>query len=83
VVAVRNLSLIAACLASSGTLALEPDQVFEKVSPSVVVVAGQTINEGEIAFGSGVVVAPGEIVTNCHVIEDAVSPNRGRTSATS
>lgn len=69
---VRILSLIVAFLISSATLALEPDQIFEKVSPSVVIVFGQTVNEGEIARGSGVVIAPGEIVTNCHVIKDAV-----------
>jgi len=49
--------------------ALEPEQVFEKASPSVVTVQTLDSTGHLIGFGSGVVIAPGEVVTNCHVVE--------------
>ena len=52
--------------------ALEPDQVYAKVAPSiVVVVAYKSAKPGDSTLGSGVIIAPGQIVTNCHVIEGA------------
>jgi serine protease Do len=59
-------------IGSSVALALEPDEVFAKVSRSIVVVVGYNNSDpDESMLGSGVVVAPGEIVTNCHVIDNA------------
>ena len=52
--------------------ALEPEQVFEKASPSVVTVETLDITGSIVSFGSGVVIAPGEVITNCHVVEDRV-----------
>jgi hypothetical protein len=43
---VRILPVAVALLTSSGVSALEPDQIFEKVSPSVVIVVGQTASTG-------------------------------------
>ena len=57
---------------SSPIRALEPDQVYAKVAPSiVVVVAYKSANPDDSVQGSGVIIAPGQIVTNCHVIEGA------------
>ncbi len=48
-------------------------QVFAKVSASVVVVLGRGVEGKAVAQGSGVVVAPEQVVTNCHVLGEAVS----------
>jgi len=56
---------------SSVATALEPDKVFAKVSKSIVMVGAQGASPDEVALGSGVVIAPGEIITNCHVVENA------------
>lgn len=46
-------------------------EVFEGVSDSVVIVYGKN-REGRVtSMGSGVVMAADEVVTNCHVIEEA------------
>src|SRR4051794_22416499 len=53
-------------------LALEPDELYAKLAPSIVVVLGQkTANPEFSKQGSGVVIAAGQVVTNCHVIEGA------------
>ncbi len=52
--------------------ALEPEQVFEKASPSVVTVQTLDATGSIIGLGSGVVIAPGEVITNCHVVADGV-----------
>lgn len=51
--------------------ALGPSEVFDKVSPSVWAVRGLDESERPVSYGSGVVVGPGRLVTNCHVIEQA------------
>ena len=57
-------------LAAANTAALEPDKLFEKVSPSVVTVVASRDTEGKsFGFGSGVVIAPQTVITNCHVLE--------------
>ncbi len=51
--------------------ALEADELFQRVAPAVVLI---TVSDGlgrTYGSASGVVVAPGEIVTNCHVIAGA------------
>lgn len=69
---VRCLVAFMAAGISIQSFALEPDQVYAKVAPSIVVVVGyKTANPAASSLGSGVVIAPGQIVTNCHVIEDA------------
>ncbi len=50
-------------------VALEPDKLFRKVSPSVVVVIAMDDSGKLVAQGSGVVVASGEVTTNCHVLK--------------
>ena len=57
--------------------AYEADELFQRVSPAVVLIAVSDGLGRLYGTASGVVVAPGEIVTNCHVIAGAA-----RVSAT-
>jgi len=69
---VRVLAALFASGVSIQVLGLEPEQVYAKVAPSIVVVVGYKItNPTDSSLGSGVVIAPGQIVTNCHVIDGA------------
>lgn len=70
---IPHVALITVAL-SGATLALadSPTQVFEKASPSIVVVEA-TDSKGNGALGSGVALGPGELVTNCHVVRDATA----------
>jgi S1-C subfamily serine protease len=68
--------LLAASLAAigvffvAGAQALEPDKVFEKASPSVVtVVAMRDPTSKEFQSGSGIVIDPDTVITNCHVLQ--------------
>ncbi len=58
------------CAASFPAQALEPDVLFQKVSPSVWEVFTTTA-EHFTGLGSAVVVGQGEAVTNCHVLAKA------------
>jgi serine protease Do len=51
--------------------ALEPDRLYEQVSRSVFVVVAANLEKGTASAGSGVVVAPGKIVTTCRVVAGA------------
>ena len=57
--------------------------VYEKVSASIVVVESQNMNGQPATFGSGVVIAPGKAVTNCHLLRNAVTVaiQQGQVSA--
>jgi hypothetical protein len=48
--------------------ALEPTEVFDKVSPSVWIVRTFDGNERPVGQGSAVVIGPGRLATNCHVL---------------
>jgi S1-C subfamily serine protease len=74
----------AACFAlfPGAALALAPDQVFEKVSPSVWAIRGLDSTERPMSYGSGVVVAPGKVITNCHVLARAKSIQVRRENVT-
>jgi serine protease Do len=66
----RFLVALTAASISFCAFGLEPDQVYAKVAPSIVVVVGHSSSApNDISFGSGVVIAPGQIITNCHVVE--------------
>ncbi len=57
---------------SAGASALEADEIFQRMAPAVVLI---TVSDGlgrVYGTASGVVVAPGEIVTNCHAVAGAV-----------
>ena len=82
----RSYAVLAFLLLSlpSPIHALEPDQVYAKVAPSIVVVVGHpSAFPKDVSFGSGVIIAPGQIITNCHVVEgsDVVYLQTGKHSA--
>lgn len=58
--------------------ALTPDQVFDKVKASVVVVKTLDAQGKMKGFGSGVLLPSGKIATNCHVVEGGTSYQAGR-----
>ena len=60
--------LLAAAAAALPAHGLEPSQVFDKVSPSVWIVRTFDGNERPVGQGSAVVIGPGKVVTNCHVL---------------
>jgi S1-C subfamily serine protease len=47
---------------------LTAEQLFERVAPSVWMVETFDAQNRPMATGSGVVVAPGRVITNCHVL---------------
>lgn len=53
--------------------ALSPSELFEKVSPSVWYVRALDSNDRQVGIGSAVVIGPGRLVTNCHVLAKASS----------
>jgi len=67
----RALVAAAALAASAPAAALDASEVFAKVAPSVWAVRGLDANEKPIVYGSGVVIGPGRVVTNCHVLAKA------------
>ena len=67
----RALLAAATSLFAAQAAALDPSEVFAKVSPSVWAVRGLDANEKPIVYGSGVVIGPGRVVTNCHVLAKA------------
>ncbi len=64
--------LAAQTAATQPSPTLSPQEVFQRVSPSVFVVEALDSQGRVVAFGSGVAVAPNQVVTNQHVIEDAI-----------
>jgi len=77
----RRPALAVACVVLWGSAAaLEPDQIFDKASSSVLVV--YTFDrDTQLAQGSGVVVASGKVVTSCRLLarSSRVRVERGNT----
>lgn len=48
--------------------ALEPDKLFEMVSPSVFLVVTFDKHQKKLGNGSAVVIGPEQVITNCHVL---------------
>jgi serine protease Do len=71
--ALRQVALVACTLAGTGqpAWALTPPEVYAKVAPSIWRVATYDADGVPLAFGSGVVIAPETMVTNCHVLAKA------------
>lgn len=67
------LAFLAASAAAGTACALEPDVLFSKVSGSVWAVRTFDAQERPLRAGSAVVIAPGRLVTNCHVLAKASS----------
>ena len=69
-----GIALVAAAPFAHGAgQSLTPGQVFEAASPSVVVVNGLDLTGTPTMQGSGVVIAPGVVVSNCHVFKSVES----------
>src|SRR5580704_5430833 len=72
-------SLALSCLMASAQVdqgfpkAPSPQEFFKRLSPSVFVVESLDAKGDAIVFGSGVSIAPDQIVTNRHVVEDGKS----------
>src|SRR5690349_10658791 len=67
----RPLLLAVTSLFATQAAALDPSEVFAKVAPSVFAVRGLDANERPLTYGSGVVIGPGRLITNCHVLAKA------------
>jgi serine protease Do len=67
----RVAAAVIAGLFAAPAHALAPDQVFDKVSPSVWAVRGLDASERPFSYGSGVVIGPERMITNCHVLAKA------------
>lgn len=66
----RTALAILAFAITGSALALEPAQIYAKAAPSIVGVLAFAKDESNGGrFGSGIVIAPGEVVTNCHVLD--------------
>jgi serine protease Do len=63
-----RIALVVLAAAALPAQALEPADLFEQVSPSVWVVRTFDGAERPIGQGSAVVIAPGKLITNCHVL---------------
>jgi hypothetical protein len=68
-------------LAPTSAYALPPDQIFDRVAPGVWSVKAYSAEEKLLASASGIVVAPGKLVTSCQVLARArqVQLRRGNT----
>jgi hypothetical protein len=66
-----RVACAALCFAAGSAHSLSPADVFQKVSPGVWAVRALDAEERPFRFGSAVVVAPGRLVTSCHVLARA------------
>lgn len=62
---------IASLVGGMPAVALTPSELFEKMAPSVWAVRAIDGTGRRLATGSGVVIGPGRMVTNCHVLAKA------------
>ncbi|MFT3962738.1 S1C family serine protease [Propionivibrio sp.] len=72
---IRSIVFVVLLWVSGSLHALEPDKLYEKVSPSVWVVLVYDGAGAMIGSASAVVIAPEELVTNCHVLRKTKSIN--------
>lgn len=77
----RTLLLVLATTPAP-VLAAYPDEVFQRAAPGMVIVARAGTEGGKGTLGSGVVVAPGEVITNSHVVADGtrLEVRQGKTT---
>lgn len=57
--------------------ALSPSEIFAKAAPAIVTVHAADASGKEIMQGSGVVIRPRVVVSNCHVIKSATTVHVG------
>src|SRR4051812_35491444 len=65
------LALCGLALHSLPALSLSPEDLFSRLSPSIWFVYGVDQTERRTSQGSGVVIGPQRVVTNCHVVRGA------------
>lgn len=70
----RSASLWAATatLLCGSAFALEPGEIFQMTRASVVAITATDTRQGTRIQGSGVLVGAGDVVTNCHLVRQAV-----------
>jgi len=69
----KALALLIILFCAAQTFAGETEKVFDQVRDSVVTIVSLD-EQGQVdGEGSGVVIGPGQVVTNCHVVQDAVA----------
>ncbi len=68
---------LAASLASAQT-PLPPETLYEQAAPSVWVVRTTDADQRPLRQGSAVVIGPGRLITNCHVLRQAKGLTVGR-----
>lgn len=69
----KALALLIILYCAAPAFAGESEKVFEQVRGSVVTIASLD-EQGQVdGEGSGVVIGPRQVVTNCHVVQDAVT----------
>ncbi len=71
-----------AAMAQAQPASLAPEVLFDKVAPSVWVVRTQDEAGRALALGSAVVVGPGRLITNCHVLARAKAVAVARENVT-
>jgi len=73
----HSLKILAACLALAAAVpqahAMDAEALFQQASPSIWVVNAMNAQDKLISAGSAVVIGPGRLVTNCHVLARASS----------
>jgi hypothetical protein len=69
-------------VAATPAAALTPEELFEKLSPSIFVIHTWDHQGKWLALGSGVVVGREQVITNCHVLRQAsaIAIRRGNVS---
>jgi hypothetical protein len=72
-VLLRVIVVLAPLILPAQIHALTPDQVFDKVKDSIVVVKSLDAKGKIKEQGSGVLIASGRVATNCHVVEGGTS----------
>jgi tetratricopeptide (TPR) repeat protein len=70
---VKSSMMFAVILCASVVQAKTATEVFQKVSPSVVVIKTYDATGKGQSLGSGVVLEDGVVVTNCHVVKEATT----------
>ena len=72
--AIRSMAILAALSLSMPEIghALEANEVFKRTDPSVVVIVANGAKRTDDSFGSGIIVEALDIVTSCHVLNNAV-----------
>lgn len=69
----RLLAPLALSLAAAPAHALTPEELFARISPSVWFVYGADASDRRLTQGSGVVIGPQRMITNCHVLRNSAT----------